>query len=199
MDNQYQQNINTPQSWFKPKYLLYAFIVVVIIEIIWAAKTLLTPIPQKKVTPPPAITDATLSLASASKTYKIGDSVPVNINLSTGGHKTVGTDIVIKYDPKVLEATQTAFIKGAIYPDYPPARINNTKGTVEVSGVVSTKGTGFTGSGFFGKVMFKAKSAGLVLIQIDYTKDLSTDSNVVEVSTSKDVLGGVNNLEVEIK
>lgn len=199
MDNQYQQNINTPQSWFKPKYLLYAFIAIVIVEVLWAAKTLLTPIPQRQVNPPPSIADASLTLFTSDKIYKIGDNFSVDINLSTGGHKTVGTDIVLKYNPKVLEASQTAFIKGTIYPEYPQARIDSTKGTIEVSGVVSTKDASFIGSGLFGKVFFKAKTSGLALIQLDFTKDLSTDSNIVEMNTSKDILGGVNNLEVEIK
>lgn len=205
MDNNPQVMYTPPpanppkESFFKAKYLLYVLVAVVVIEILWAAKTLLSPIPVKKAAEVPVITDATLSLISSKKDFKQGEILLVNINLQTGGHKTIGTDIVLKYNPKVLETSQTAFIRGTVYPDYPLIKVDNEKGLINISGVVTSKDGSFEGTGLFGQVAFKAKSVGLATVQLEFIKDASNDSNVIETGTPKDILGKVNNLEVNVR
>ena len=208
MDNNQNPTVyNAPQPadsprriWFRPKDLIYALIFIIAIELVWGLKSLLTPVLSKKVSSPPLISEgASLSLISSSKDYKIGDKFLVNVNLSTASHKTVGTDIVLQYDPKLLEATPGAFTKGTIYPDYPAVNIDNIKGIISASGVISPNGDGFKGSGVFGKIAFRAKITGQTILKLDFIKDATNDSNVFEPGVSNDILKEVNNLEINIQ
>ena len=194
------QELNTPKrEWFKPKYLFYVLAAVVLLELVWGAKTLLAPVPSKKTPQPAATKQASLILSSGQKDLKVGDSLLVNVNLSTGGHRTVGADLVLKYDSNVLSASPSAFTRGTVYPDCPAVSIDDTKGIILVSGVAEASGNGFDGIGIFGMVAFKAKAPGRAIIWPDFTKGETTDSNIFETGTAEDILEDVNNLEVNVR
>lgn len=206
MDNQSPKVYYTPEaltppkeSRLKGKYMLYVLVGIILVEIMWGLKTVFTPLPTTKVTLPPNPVGVNLALLSLKKDYKVGDSFPVDISLFTGGHKTVGTDVVVKYDPKFLEATAGAFIKGTTYPDYPAVNVDNISGIITASGIDAPSGKGFAGTGLFGKVWFSAKSKGLTTIRLSFVKDAYTDSNVVELGTSKNILEKVNDLSINIQ
>ncbi len=209
MDNQNPNVFYTPEalrpqtkSWFKPKFIFIALLAVVAIEIVLAVKTLLTPIPHQKVSGPAALTDASLSLQvskAVASGVKVGDNFTVGVILSTGGHRTVGTDVVLRYDPAYLEASTSVFTKGIIYSDYPSVSVDNKAGVIRASGIVTSGNVNFGGEGPFGKLLFKAAKVGKTTISSDFTKGLTTDSNVTEVGTLQDVLGKVNNLEINIQ
>lgn len=208
MDNNQNPIVyNAPQpasspkrEWFKPKYLIYVLVFVIIIELIWGLKTLITPVPTKKVSTAPVVSaNVSLTLLSSKKDYKVGDNLIVDIDLSTNLHKTIGTDIVLKYDPKYLEATSGAFIRGGIYPDYPAVEVDNAKGVINASGIINPNEGGFAGSGIFGEVVFKAKTAGTTDLKLDFIKGTTNDSNVFELGASDDILKEVNNLEINIQ
>lgn len=178
-----------------PKLIFVILGVVLLIEIIFAIKTLTKPLPP----PPPKLqplTGAKLVLVSPKTSYNVGDTVPVTVRLATGGRSTTGTDLILKFDPKVLEATQGAIRRGSIYEEYSVTQLDS-KGTVTVSGISSQKG--YNGIGLFGSVIFKAKAKGQTKISIDFQKDSTTDSNVVEAGTAKDILDQVFNLDLTIR
>lgn len=202
------QVLYTPQTanpyhrrQFKPGYLFYVLAAVVIIEVLWGVTTLLTPVRVKKVNnaAPISAAGATLTLASSQKEVKAGDVLLVNINLKTGGYKTIGMDAVLKYDPRFLEVSSPAFTGGKIFSEYPKVEVDGTAGMVKVSGTLTAVEGGFEGTGLFGTVSFKTKVAGQTVIQPDFIKDSYVDSNIIELGTTKDILEKVDNLEVNIK
>lgn len=201
-NNQNPTVYNAPQPasppkriWFKPKYILFFLLGIVIVEIIIGAKTLLTPLPAKKVPVSQLVqpVGGAKFLAVAPKTsYKVGENIEVAVRLVTTGHPVIGTDMVLSYDPKLLEASKSAFIKGRIYDDYPYVDINTENGVIKVSGIASTPQRAFNGIGIFGKVNLKAKVSGKANIKLD-------NSNVIDAITNQNILEQVSNLEINIQ
>lgn len=138
-------------------------------------------------------------LVSDNTSYKVGEEFLVNIRVDTGGYTTDGTDLVIKYDPTILESTsEKAFEKGPIYQDYPVINIDNQNGMIQVSGIASLNKTpyGFNGIDTFGILKMRAKKAGSGSLDITFAQGSTGDSNIIETSQSKDVLESVQNLKL---
>ncbi|MBI2040241.1 hypothetical protein HYT18_04145 [Candidatus Microgenomates bacterium] len=199
MDKQNIKNLLTRRNLF---ILLGA---VILIEVIWAGWTL-----SKSSSTQPAATTApqtakksltAISLKADKTSLKVGDQVSVSVNLSSD-KLTVGTDVYISFDPKLLSVETTAadkapLIVGNIYPSYPLNTLDLAGGKIAASGITQDPG-GVLANGLFGSVVFKAKAAGQTKITIDFTPSSTTDSNVTELSTAQDVLDKVENLELNI-
>lgn len=190
------------KKWFQTWRIIYPILgIVVIVELIWGLKTLLTPLPKspaqvQKVSP---ISGAQIFLLSSKTTYKIGDQIPVTVKISTGGHTTSGTDLILTFDPKVLEVSPTAFNRGKIYNDYPLVSSDSKAGIVRISGVVSTAKGAFGGIGELGVINFKAKASGETALTVDFKRGQTNDSNVISIKTNEDILEKVSNLSILIK
>lgn len=189
---------NFKKYFSRPKIIFAIFGVVVVIEVIYAIRTLTLPAP-----PPPApktsiqSTVAKISLSTYNTVPKINETVAIPVFVDTGTHTVSGMDLIVKYDPKFLEATPAGLIKGKIFDEYPLKAIDVKNGIISISGVAVA--AGFKGSGQFAEINFRAKTAGKTSVIVDFTKDLTTDSNLVDSTNSKDVLGQVDNLELNIQ
>lgn len=187
------------------KVVLGVAAVVLMGELVWAGWTLTkTPVPPPPRTANnlPAITKVepktTITLSASSATVKIGQKVAVNIEISTN-RPTDGTDLIILYNPKLLSVVPngTAAVSvGTLYGSYPINKFDDKAGQVMVSGI-STQG-GVIAQGNFGSLEFSAKAAGKVAVALDFTRGSTTDSNVIESKTARDILTDVRNVEVTI-
>jgi len=139
---------------------------------------------------------ATLNLSPAYGTYTVGNTFDININLNTGGGRTVGTDIIIKYDAAKLKLVD--IVNGTIYTQYVGKEINNSLGTATISGISSDVASAFTGSGTLATLKFQGLTATTATVSFDFTAGGSTDSNVADFDTKADILtsatGGTYNL-----
>lgn len=157
--------------------------------------------PKPKAADEPVQTGATLSLAPASTTFNKGCDFSLDINLDTGGHSTDGTDVILKYDPSLVNVL--SIDKGTIYPNYPGSTYDNDSGKVLISGVSSVS-TPVTGSGKFATLHLKVSPEATVSatnINFDFDSEdpyKTTDTNVVERGTVNDVLRKVVNGTVNI-
>lgn len=187
------------------KVLIIVAVVLIVAEVAWAVYTLTRPVTKESVTQSvsssqaqPIASGSIASIILQGPTQaKIGDTFKVDIQLKANS-LTDGTDLIIKFDPNILEVVQTnkkAIDVGKIYQDY-PVNIVDEKGLIVVSGVTLNKN--FIDQGSFGTISFKAKATGIVKISVDYTEKSTTDSNVTESSTGTDILKSVTNLDVKI-
>lgn len=179
------------KKWVSPKLIFLVLGLVVLGELFWAGKTLLSPTlkPQiKKIQP---LSQAQLVLSSARLNYMVGEVVPIRIKVVTGGRVVDGVDVILHFDPKILEATPGSFFKGKTYKDYPLIDIKQSDGVIKISALTLPGFPGFMGVGTFGLINFKAKAAGSAKLAIDFQKDSTVDSNLIEASTSKDILAQV--------
>lgn len=185
--------------------------VALVAEIIWAAVSLIKP--NSKVSNKQVATTASQKANSepyATISLKGPASVSVNQEFRVdiildSSSKTDGADLIIKYDPKqlVLQPSlvggkQVAVSTGNLYQDYPVNTYDLASGMVSVSGVASLNKQAPSGTHNFGKVTFKAISSGTSVISLEYTTNATTDSNVIESESGKDILRSVNNLTIKI-
>ncbi len=177
--------------------ILPILVIVIVIELILGAKTLLSPIPAAgKII---GYGPGEISLISNQPNFKVGDEVAVAIRVSTGGHSTVGTDVLINYDPNYLSAPSRAnFLRGQIYTDYPIIDVNNSTGVIKVSGIDSPGQPGFSGIGVLGELIFTARKSGQTTISLSYQKDATNKSNIIENKSAKNILENVYNTKVNI-
>lgn len=139
---------------------------------------------------------ATLSLSPSSASFGKGCNFSVDVNLDTGGANTDGTDVILKFDRTRLTAVSVT--PGTIYPDYPSNSPDNSTGTINISGLASISQP-FNGSGKFATINFTANpgaTTGLTQVTFDFDpndKEKTTDSNVVESGTVRDILSAVQN------
>lgn len=191
-------------SNIKPIYIVILVVIIIAIEAVWAYQTIFK---TSKTTPSPAATlfqQATtsniISLTSPKPQFKIGEVIPVGINIESN-KLTIGADLIIHYDPNLLSLTAASLkapvTVGGIYDEYPLNQVDEKSGVIAVSGISSKTG-GVTPKGLFGTILFQAKAAGSAKVFLEFTKDRTNDTNLIEGKTSTDVLEGVNNLDLKI-
>lgn len=197
-------------KFLNPKIIFIILGIIILGEVIWGARTLLSPsssedsgsafdIIKNTAIPDEKVSGGQIILDSEKKTYKISETVAVDVTLSTGGFQTDGTDVILKYDPQILEPIKNdIFEKGDIYGDFPGIRNDAARGLVYASGISTSEG-GFEGDGIFGTFKFKPKKTGSTSIELLFTKDSTTDSNIIESKSAKDILNNPSKLDLTIE
>lgn len=196
------ETVKANKKWYQTWRVIYLLLgIAVVIELIWGLRTLLNPLPKvqsqvQKISP---VSGAQIFLVSPKTVYKKGDQIPVTVKISTGGHTTSGTDLVVSFDPKILEATSSSFVRGKMYSDYPLVRVDSKTGMIRISGVASTAKGAFGGIGELGVINLRAKSAGQATLTVDFKKGQTDDSNVISIKTNEDVLEKVKDLKITVQ
>lgn len=195
-----------PSGWFKRnlvKIVIVVLVVAVVLEIVFGGMTLFSP---NSTTNPNALavprinslSDAVISLIPDKPSYKKGDQVVIDVKLFTGGYSTDSTDLVVKFDPRILQASTESAQAGNIYSEYPAVQVDNNQGLIGVSGITLPGNSSFLGVGSFAKLYFTALADGQAEVAVDFQKDATAESNVVLSGSTKDILGVVNNANVII-
>ncbi len=198
-----------PKSF--PKIVFIVLSLVIVTELIWGAWYILRPLPGQSI---PALTKnpaalfaparptAQVILSSTNSQIKSGDSLSVDITVNTSGRVTDGTDLVIKYDPKLLSlsgAASAIFTKGSLYPEYLGQSVDSKLGIFRISGIANLGSkNNLLGQGKFGTINFNAIASGTTTISVDFKPNKTTDSNVIDRKLGQDILDKVTNLEVKI-
>lgn len=150
---------------------------------------------------------ARLSFAQAKADVKAGDEFTTDILLSTGGSDTtVGTDLVLRYDPAILEvvdadnaAAGTQITAGKLF-DFVPYNVTTlATGTISFSASQQPNSKPVsTTDGKLATIRFKAKAAGKTDVAFAFTPGMLDDSNVIKPVDSRDLLSSVGNLTVTV-
>ncbi|MBU1000744.1 cohesin domain-containing protein [Patescibacteria group bacterium] len=182
-----------------PRFIFLILGLILLAELIYAIQVLTLPVPPVEGRLPIQLKAGKILLNVPKNTYQINEVVPVAVNIDTGSQAVNGVDVIINYDPKILEATPGGLLKGRIFEEYPNMTVDAGKGLIAVSGINNSQ-DGFGGIGQFAAINFRAKIAGTTLLTIDFKGKGSTiDSNLVETGISKDILEQVVNLELVVQ
>lgn len=195
-----EENPIKNKPWFKTWRIVYVlFAIILVVELVLGGKTLLSPLPKFTTISLQPLSGSSISLFSDKLTFKPGETIPVRIKVWTGGYNSSGTDIVLNYNPRVLQASPAAFIRGKIYSDYPLVSVDVVKGIIRISGAAASAKQAFAGAGDFGIFKFIARNKGTTDLVLDFKKGETSDTNVMGVSGSEDLLQLVKNLRLTIK
>lgn len=198
MDNNLKPN-KLKEFFSLPKIIFLSLGIIVIIELIYAVRTLSLSAPsQPSASPIVKSTTAKISLNAAKTTFRVNEVVPVTVAIDTGGRSIDGVDLIVQFDPETLEITKAGLEKGDIIDEYPLMSVDVDSGLVSISGI-SNLGGSFAGKGEFATLNFKAKQAGSTSLTVNFEKDTTTASNLIEINTSKNILEEVDNLEITIE
>lgn len=212
------QLINKPSAGLRnlitgPKIIFVILGIILLGELVYAIRVLTQP---AQVSPPPGtqagvqVTPGRISLVADKTIVSVKNTVSVSVVVDTGGHNINGADLIVHYDPKVLEATAGGVIKGTIFDEYPSVTINPAQGLIAISGIDSSSNSYNSNDAIFkgpitpvvpfATLNLRAKASGKTQLTVDFKgKGSTTDSNLVEIGTARDILENVDNLELTVK
>ncbi len=192
---------SVPRSGAILRFIFLGLGLILLVELIYAIKVLTLPASPsiKRIAMQSVqLNKKTITLSAPQNIYRINEVIPVTATIDTGAQLVDGVDLLIHYDPKILEVTSSGLIKGRILEEYPTMTADASKGLISISGISNLR-SGFKGKGQFAIINFKAKALGKTALNIDFNAGSTTDSNLVEAGTSKDILERVVNLELVVQ
>jgi len=145
---------------------------------------------------------ATFSFSPSSGSYGNGCQSSVDIRLDASGQSTNAADIIIDYDPSLVEiidsdtgTTGVQITPGSVYTNFFGNVVDTNAGVIRLTGASFT--SFFTSAGVFGSIQFRPRtSSGTANFQIRFTGANpynSLDSNIADSATSNDLLSSVTN------
>lgn len=182
-----------------PKVIFVILGLVIVAEVVFMLKSILFPQvsqPSSQVVSIKHLQGGKITVFSEKNQYKVGEIIPVQIRITTGGKLIDGVDVVIKYDASALDITNSDLSKGSIFGDYPLLDVK--KGLVKISGIATFNQASFNGLGVLATLNFKAKKIGQTSVSINYTLGSTTDSNLIQSKSATDILSSVDNLNLTI-
>ena len=201
-NNKSGQSVN---RWVRSPKIVFGILgIVILVEVIYAVKALTVPVPPSPSSPKSVVESGSaakiskMSLTVPKLNYAVGEIIPVAVIVDTGGRPVDGVDLIVRFDPNILEVPSGALIRGKIFDEYPLLSQDVKAGLISISGV-SSADSSFTGQGEFALLNLKAKLPGRASLAIDFQKGTTAASNLVEASTSKNILDTVDNLELNIQ
>lgn len=131
-----------------------------------------------------------LSPASGDYTFSATQTIPVGIVVDSAGKNVDGVDIIIKFDPTKVQVIGTAVSPASLFERVPLNNVDVTRGQIRFSALTFNPRPV---TGIVATFSFKPLAPGEVDFNFDFTPSLTTDSNIAEHGTAKDILGKVSN------
>ena len=193
--NQVEQSVPpSARKFFNLKLAFIIFGIIIIVELIFGLKSVLQSSTGGVTT---SNQKAKISILTTAKEFKVGDTIPVTIEI-TSPTPAGGVDFLAKFDPNILQAGDSNIQTGQIFSQYPISKIDPS-GEIRISGITGIGKPGFAGTGTFATINFRAVKIGSAKIMVEQTIGSTLDSNITDLSSAKDNLGEVQNLEINIK
>lgn len=161
-------------------------------------------------------TPVSLSLQTEKKEYDLNETIKINILIDSSNKKTAGVDIVLTYDPEILELQSKNPVKektGAkkqtsqnpqdfidiefsSFDIFPYIKTNTINGKIYFSALAKPL-KDISGKGIIGSLTFKPQTTGNTQINFEFQKGSNNDSNIAYLG--KDILNQVYGIDITIK
>lgn len=161
------------------------------------SKNNLTATPQNLTTKAAEAT-ATLSLSPASGDFAFtpGTSYPVGIIIDSAGKAVDGVDVIVNFDPKLVRVEGGKVSTTNLFEQYMVNSVDNVKGQIKLGALTFTAKPV---TGIVGTFKFTPLVAGNLTFVYLFTPGATTDTNVAEHGTARDILGSVGNASFNFK
>lgn len=160
---------------------------------------------QSVVTAEVPVGTAQITVAPSATSVKVGDQITATITIDTKGGESVGTDVVLDYDPSILEvvdadsaAAGVQITKGTLYDFVPLNTVLLATGRISYSAAQQPTNPSYKGAGTLATVTFKAKAPGDSQLAFEFQPGSLRDTNIVKANDSRDLLSKVTNAEVTV-
>lgn len=137
---------------------------------------------------------ATLTLTPNNQAVTLNIPFSVNIDIDTKSQKTTATDIVLTFDPNILEVSNVEFAQPPLYPTNTKI-LDNTNGKIRITSTQEDAVNSYNGAATLATLTVKGKSVGAGTLVFSCDTGKTNDSNVFKQGTSQDILecGSVGN------
>jgi hypothetical protein len=168
-------------------------IMVILAELIWGFRLLNSPTSFSPTSQASQIVESVqpqLVAFTPKKQYELGENVPITIKVVTAGNPADGVDVILRYNPEKLEASNqnSFFTLGKIFPEYPVTEVDTKRGIIQISATSPLNSPGFAGVGNLVTLNFKAKALGDTKVTFDFEKNSTAETNLVFANTNRDML-----------
>jgi hypothetical protein len=136
-----------------------------------------------------------LSPATGDYSFAAGTSYPVGIIVSSGEKSLDGVDIIINFDPKMAQVVGKVTTAN-LFEQYMVNSIDNVSGQIKLGALTFTPKPV---TGVVGTFKFTPLKPGTVDFTFVFTPGSTTDTNLAETKTARDVLGSVENASYVFK
>ncbi len=137
---------------------------------------------------------ASLEFKPAKLDLKMGEAQTLSIVLNPSSAKVIGVDLIIKFDPQVVQIDQAQDLR--VFSRQMGLVIDNKLGILKMS--ISNDFNVFTSKpGEIAKIRVKALKTGSGTVQFDFTAGRTQDTNVV-VAHGMDILTKVGSAKINI-
>lgn len=141
-----------------------------------------------------------LSLSPQRETFEVGETFFLRVNLNSLGYRISGADVILSYDPRLLEVVdaddKTSGIQVVTFnkslASYPVNKVDPKEGTIKFA-VAFDPELSVSGEGTLATIVFKVLKPGVAAINFDFTPSVTTDSNVGLYGKAEDILSEVGN------
>lgn len=124
-------------------------------------------------------------------------SVKATVLLSAVGQKIDGTDIILRFDPKMLQSADE-IETGNIFQNYPQKTVDNAKGSIKVT-AYGTSNVDLNDNEEILTVTFKPLQKGSARVWFEFQPRSTNTTTIVQKGTSKNILGTVTEETVNIQ
>lgn len=137
-----------------------------------------------------------LSPASGEYIFSPGQTYPVGIVVDAAGKSVDGVDVIINFDPKKVQVVGSSVSTTTLFERFPLNKVDNGAGRISFSALTfSPKAV----VGIAATFSFKPTAPGEINLDFEFKPGATTDSNIAEHGTAKDVLGKVENAKFVFK
>lgn len=138
-------------------------------------------------------------LAVGNATVAVGQTVAVPVVLSTGGDATSGVDLVLTYDPELVEIVDgdtatagTQIAASKLFELVQMNAIDTARGEIRFSAGQQPMGQPVTvNNQVIATITLKGKQSGTTTIELDHTAGALSDTNVIKANDGRDLLNAV--------
>lgn len=131
-----------------------------------------------------------LSPSSGDYPFSSGSSYQVGIIVNSAERSLDGADIIIRFDPTKVQVEGTKITTGNLFEDYIVNSVDNVRGQIKVGAVTFTSKPV---AGLLGTFRFTPLAKGVVEFTFDFAPGATTETNLAESKTARDILGKVEN------
>ncbi len=131
-----------------------------------------------------------LSPASGDYVFSADQTYPVGLIVDSAGKSVDGIDVIVNFDPKKVQVVGNVLSPTAMFERFPLNKVDNVRGQIQFSALTFSPKPA---TGIAATFRFKPLLRGTVNFSFDFILGKTTDSNIAEHGTAKDILGKVEN------
>lgn len=135
---------------------------------------------------PDNVSAAILSLTPSNQSATLNVPFTVNITLDTKGVKTTAVDVLLTFNPAILEISNVQFGNPPLYPVNTKI-LDNTNGQIRITSTQENAVNSFTGIGTLAALTITGKSIATGNVTFTCTAGQTNETNIFQTGTNQDI------------